>query len=132
MYEYFFLCNIKSQRQSIADLLLHLNVSLQINAYVSSNLYIISSNLCVQRLYCATELRSYWYVFYRVMCLQVDIALFVGDFGEEDVELVRQVAGVKHPKAVILGNHDAWCALARVWCRLCIGGLLSNRGKQFL
>ena len=40
--------------------------------------------------------------------LGADLAMFVGDFGEEDVELVCRVARSDHPKAVILGNHDAW------------------------
>lgn len=31
-----------------------------------------------------------------------------GDFGEEAVGLIRRVADVPTPKAVILGNHDAW------------------------
>ena len=42
--------------------------------------------------------------------LEAHLAIFVGDFGEEDVELVRQIAQVPHRKAVLLGNHDAWCA----------------------
>jgi uncharacterized protein (TIGR04168 family) len=40
--------------------------------------------------------------------LKVDIVLFVGDFGNEAVEVVREVAAVSIPKAVIMGNHDAW------------------------
>ncbi|VEP13449.1 Calcineurin-like phosphoesterase [Hyella patelloides LEGE 07179] len=40
--------------------------------------------------------------------LGVDLALFVGDFGNESVEIVRTVANLNLPKAVILGNHDAW------------------------
>jgi uncharacterized protein (TIGR04168 family) len=32
----------------------------------------------------------------------------VGDFGNEAVEVVRKVAAVSIPKAVIMGNHDAW------------------------
>ncbi len=40
--------------------------------------------------------------------LGVDLVLFVGDFGNESVEIVRQIAEIKLPKAVILGNHDAW------------------------
>ncbi len=40
--------------------------------------------------------------------LGVDLALFVGDFGNESVEVVRAIAEVPVPKAVILGNHDAW------------------------
>jgi uncharacterized protein (TIGR04168 family) len=40
--------------------------------------------------------------------LGVDLVLFVGDFGNESVELVRQLAAVDLPKAAIFGNHDAW------------------------
>lgn len=40
--------------------------------------------------------------------LEVDLALFVGDFGNEAIAIVRQIAAVSVPKAVILGNHDAW------------------------
>ena len=46
--------------------------------------------------------------------LGVDLALFVGDFGNESVEIVRQVASLDIPKAAILGNHDAWYT-ASVW-----------------
>ncbi|MDJ0691697.1 MAG: TIGR04168 family protein [Xenococcaceae cyanobacterium MO_188.B32] len=46
--------------------------------------------------------------------LGLDLVLFVGDFGNESVEVVRQVASVDLPKAVILGNHDAWYT-ASVW-----------------
>ena len=40
--------------------------------------------------------------------LQVDLALFVGDFGNEAVEVVRSIAALNLPKAAIFGNHDAW------------------------
>ncbi len=40
--------------------------------------------------------------------LGVDLVLFVGDFGNESVPVVRQIADLDIPKAVILGNHDAW------------------------
>lgn len=40
--------------------------------------------------------------------LAIDLVLFVGDFGNEVVDLVRQIAALDLPKAVILGNHDAW------------------------
>ncbi|CAG7892299.1 unnamed protein product [Brassica rapa] len=40
--------------------------------------------------------------------LQPQLVLFTGDFGEEDVPLVQSVAALPFPKAVILGNHDAW------------------------
>lgn len=40
--------------------------------------------------------------------LGVDLVLLVGDFGNESVEVVRSVSQMNLPKAVILGNHDAW------------------------
>jgi uncharacterized protein (TIGR04168 family) len=40
--------------------------------------------------------------------LGVDLLLLVGDFGNESIEIVRSIANVEIPKAVILGNHDAW------------------------
>ncbi|HAX87336.1 MAG TPA: TIGR04168 family protein [Cyanobacteria bacterium UBA11370] len=40
--------------------------------------------------------------------LGVDLVLFVGDFGNESVEVVRRIASLDLPKAVIMGNHDAW------------------------
>ena len=46
--------------------------------------------------------------------LDVDLVLFVGDFGNESVDIVRQVAAVEIPKAVIMGNHDAWYS-ASAW-----------------
>ena len=48
--------------------------------------------------------------------LKVDLVLFVGDFGNEAVEVVRQIAAVPIPKAVIMGNHDAWYS-ASSWGR---------------
>ncbi len=44
---------------------------------------------------------------------QPDLALFVGDLGDEDVELVREIVAIDVPKAVILGNHDAWQSFTR-------------------
>ena len=40
--------------------------------------------------------------------LDVDCVLFVGDFGNEAVEIVANVAALPYPKAAIFGNHDAW------------------------
>ncbi|HEY9816811.1 MAG TPA: TIGR04168 family protein [Candidatus Obscuribacterales bacterium] len=48
--------------------------------------------------------------------LGVDLVLLVGDFGNEAVSVVRSVAEMALPKAVILGNHDAWHT-ATVWGR---------------
>jgi uncharacterized protein (TIGR04168 family) len=38
----------------------------------------------------------------------LSMVLFVGDFGNENVRLVKQISELQLPKAVILGNHDAW------------------------
>jgi len=41
--------------------------------------------------------------------LDLDLVLFVGDFGNENVRIVESIAKINsHPKAVLLGNHDAW------------------------
>jgi uncharacterized protein (TIGR04168 family) len=48
--------------------------------------------------------------------LGVNLALFVGDFGNESVEVVRQIAALNIPKAAIMGNHDAWYS-ASAWGR---------------
>lgn len=40
--------------------------------------------------------------------LGVDLVLFVGDFGNEAVELVRAVSRLDLPYAAAFGNHDAW------------------------
>ena len=40
--------------------------------------------------------------------LGVDLVLFVGDFGNESVDVVRAIAALELPKAAVLGNHDAW------------------------
>jgi uncharacterized protein (TIGR04168 family) len=40
--------------------------------------------------------------------LGVDLVLFVGDFGNEAVDVVQSIAHLNIPKAAILGNHDAW------------------------
>lgn len=37
-----------------------------------------------------------------------ELALFVGDLGDENVEIVQEIAELTCEKAVILGNHDAW------------------------
>lgn len=37
-----------------------------------------------------------------------DLAIFVGDLGDEDTDMASAIAAIRHPKVVILGNHDAW------------------------
>jgi uncharacterized protein (TIGR04168 family) len=48
--------------------------------------------------------------------LGVDLVLFVGDFGNESVEVVRAIASLDIPKAAVMGNHDAWYS-ATEWGR---------------
>ncbi|OIP77263.1 MAG: TIGR04168 family protein [Oscillatoriales cyanobacterium CG2_30_44_21] len=43
-----------------------------------------------------------------LQALDVDLVLFVGDFGNESIEVVQAIADLDIPKAAILGNHDAW------------------------
>jgi len=45
--------------------------------------------------------------------IRPDLTLFVGDLGDEDVEIVKAVAKLPIPKAVMLGNHDAWQSFGR-------------------
>lgn len=40
--------------------------------------------------------------------LGVDLVLFVGDIGNESVNLIKKITALNLPKAIILGNHDAW------------------------
>ena len=42
-----------------------------------------------------------------------DLTLFVGDLGDENFKIVRDIAAIPVPKAVILGNHDAWQSFSR-------------------
>jgi len=48
--------------------------------------------------------------------LGVDLVLFVGDFGNESVEVVKAIASLDLPKAAVMGNHDAWYS-ATEWGR---------------
>ncbi|NJK28220.1 MAG: TIGR04168 family protein [Coleofasciculaceae cyanobacterium SM2_3_26] len=43
-----------------------------------------------------------------LVALGVDLVLFVGDFGNEAVAVVRAIAALDLPKAAVFGNHDAW------------------------
>jgi len=40
--------------------------------------------------------------------LGADLALFVGDFGNESVPVVKEIASLEIPFAAITGNHDCW------------------------
>lgn len=43
-----------------------------------------------------------------LLALGVDLVLFVGDFGNESLTVVQQIATLPLPKASVFGNHDAW------------------------
>ncbi|MFN3927477.1 MAG: TIGR04168 family protein [Pseudanabaenaceae cyanobacterium] len=43
-----------------------------------------------------------------LQALGVDLVLFVGDFGNEEVGITQAIAELPLRKAVILGNHDGW------------------------
>lgn len=45
---------------------------------------------------------------YLLNQLNLDLVLFVGDLGNEDVAVADRIAALNLPKAAILGNHDAW------------------------
>ncbi|MEO1792030.1 MAG: TIGR04168 family protein [Cyanobacteria bacterium J06629_19] len=51
--------------------------------------------------------------------LNVDIALFVGDYGNEAVEVVRHIAAVDMPKAAVMGNHDAYYSASNKGIKNC-------------
>jgi uncharacterized protein (TIGR04168 family) len=40
--------------------------------------------------------------------LGVDLVLFVGDFGNESIPVVAEIAALDLPKAIVFGNHDCW------------------------
>lgn len=51
--------------------------------------------------------------------LGVDLALFVGDYGNEAVEVVRRIAAVDLPKAAVMGNHDAYYSASQKGIKNC-------------
>jgi uncharacterized protein (TIGR04168 family) len=63
--------------------------------------------------------------------LGIDLVLLVGDFGNESIEVVRSVAELDLPKAVIMGNHDAWYT-ATAWGRKLRSGVSEDGVKKQL
>ena len=61
-----------------------------------------------------------------------DLSLFVGDLGDEDVEIARLVAALPVPKAIILGNHDAWQSFGRKACTEKLREVLSLLGDDHI
>jgi uncharacterized protein (TIGR04168 family) len=59
-------------------------------------------------------------------------AIFVGDYGDEDVRLVAQLAAVRAPKAITFGNHDAWHAMRGRGPREAVERQLALAGDAFV
>ncbi len=43
-----------------------------------------------------------------LLAMGIDLVLFVGDFGNEAIDLVENIARISIPTAAVFGNHDAW------------------------
>jgi len=63
---------------------------------------------------------------------QPDLALFVGDLGDEDLEIVERVLAVQVKKAVLLGNHDAWQSFGRRSATAKLTAILNALGDNHL
>jgi len=51
--------------------------------------------------------------------LGIDFAIFVGDYGNEAVEVVRTIAAVEIPKVAVMGNHDAYYSASNKGIKNC-------------
>lgn len=62
-----------------------------------------------------------------------DMVVFVGDIGNEDVDLIQRIGSyTRHRKVVVLGNHDAWYSLtSRGRQRAIKAALQSSSLKRF-
>ncbi|KAK9828490.1 hypothetical protein WJX72_000284 [[Myrmecia] bisecta] len=64
--------------------------------------------------------------------LGADVCCVVGDLGEEDLQLVERIGALDGPKAVILGNHDAWYHLTeRSRKRKAAAGLIDTQQHPY-
>ncbi len=61
-----------------------------------------------------------------------DLAMFVGDLGDEDPEMVRRIGAIDVPKVVMLGNHDAWQSFTRKAVTENLGASLDALGDDHL
>ncbi len=59
-------------------------------------------------------------------------AIFVGDYGDEDVRLVEQLVALRTPKAITFGNHDAWHAMRGRGPREAVERQLALAGEAFI
>jgi uncharacterized protein (TIGR04168 family) len=60
------------------------------------------------------------------------MAIFVGDYGDEDVALVERLAAIRTPKAITFGNHDAWHAMRSSGPRRAVERQLELAGEDFI
>jgi len=63
---------------------------------------------------------------------QPDLAMFVGDLGDEDVAMVQRIADIEVEKAVMLGNHDAWRSFSQKVATDDLHGSLDALGQDHL
>lgn len=70
----------------------------------------VSSPACTTRIAVVGDIHDQWGPEDAIALrhLEIDLVLFVGDFGNEAVGVVEQIAALELPKAAIMGNHDAW------------------------
>jgi uncharacterized protein (TIGR04168 family) len=61
-----------------------------------------------------------------------DLAVFVGDLGDEDVAMAEAVAAVERPKVVVLGNHDAWQSFSQKRPTAKLRAVLARIGSDHL
>lgn len=61
-----------------------------------------------------------------------DLVLFVGDLGDENVDIVRAVASLQCPKYVLLGNHDAWASFSQKASTDALREMLDVLGKDHI
>ena len=51
--------------------------------------------------------------------LNVDLAMFLGDYGNEAVDVVRRIAAIPLPKVAVMGNHDAYYSASKKGIKNC-------------
>ena len=60
------------------------------------------------------------------------MAIFVGDYGDEDVALVERIVAIRAPKVLTFGNHDAWHAMHGRGPREAVQRQLAAAGDAFI
>jgi uncharacterized protein (TIGR04168 family) len=60
------------------------------------------------------------------------LTLFVGDLGDEDVEIVERISELQVPHLVMLGNHDAWRSFREKKATPALNEILEKLGDRHL